>query len=91
MFGAPQNLSKRRIRAVIPERQGRNTGRCGRARVLDQALYRRRNAVERCVGWLKGCRAVATRHDKLAVNFAALISLACLRLFLRRISPSDET
>ncbi|TWA71032.1 DDE family transposase, partial [Azospirillum brasilense] len=34
----------------------------------------RRNAVERAIGWIKGCRSVATRHDKLAVNYMAIWS-----------------
>ena len=50
-----------------------------------------RNAIERCVGWLKGCRSVATRHDKLAVNYAAMVQLAFLRQYLRTLRPSDRT
>lgn len=49
----------------------------------DRGRLRRRNAVERCVGWLKGCRSIATRHEKLAVNFGAMLKLAFLRQYLR--------
>jgi transposase len=35
--------------------------------------------VEQCVGWLKECRAVGTRYDKLAVNFEATVKLAVLQ------------
>ncbi len=40
---------------------------------------------------LKGCRSVGTRFDKLAVNFLAMAKLACVRLLLRRLRPSDRT
>ena len=41
--------------------------------------YRRRNVVERCVGWLKEARAVATRFDKLAVHYLGVVKLAMVR------------
>ena len=47
--------------------------------------------MERCMGWLKGCRSIATRHEKLAVNFAALVKLAFLKQYLRILRPSDRT
>jgi transposase len=58
-------LRRRHIRPVIPPRTGGNMGK-GCARAFDPDLYRRRNVIERCVGWLKGCRSIATRHEKLA-------------------------
>jgi len=83
-------LRRRRIKPVIPPRKGGNMGKgCPRAFAPD--LYRRRNAVERCVGWLKGCRSIATRHEKLALNFAAMVKLAFLRQYLRTLRPSDRT
>ena len=63
----------------------------GCSRACDPERYRRRNAIERCVGWLKGCRSIATRHEKLAVNFAAMLKLAFLRQYLRILRPSDRT
>ncbi len=83
-------LRRRRIKPVIPPRKGGNMGK-GCPRAFDPDLYRRRNAIERCVGWLKGCRSVATRHEKLAVNFAAMVKLAFLRQYLRTLRPSDRT
>jgi len=83
-------LRRRRIRPVIPPRKGGTMGQ-GCPRTFDPDLYRRRNAIERCVGWLKGCRSIATRHDKLAVNFAATLKLAFLRQYLRILRPSDRT
>ena len=39
-------------------------------------LHRGRNAIERMLGRLKDFRRVATRYDKLAVNFLAAVHLA---------------
>lgn len=79
-------LRARRIRAVIPERrlaEGKRRRRRGRPPVLDKAQYKRRNAVERLVGWLKEHRSLATRFDKLASSFLAMVKLACIRRLLR--------
>ena len=83
-------LRRRRIKPVIPPRKGGNMGK-GCPRAFDPERYRRRNAIERCVGWLKGCRSIATRHEKLAVNFAAMVKLAFLRQYLRMLNPIDRT
>ena len=50
---------------------------------LDRGLYRLRNRVERLVNRLKQFRAVATRYDKTAESFLALVQLAASRLWLR--------
>ena len=52
-----QWLAERGIKAVIPTRSDQ------RRLTLDRATYRRRNVVERCIGWLKECRRVATRYE----------------------------
>jgi len=46
-------------------------------------LYRQRNLVERFFSKLKHFRRVATRYDKLAENFLAMVQLASMRLWLR--------
>ena len=43
---------------------------------FDRAVYRERNQVERLVGRLKQFRRIATRYEKLAATFLALIHLA---------------
>ena len=48
---------------------------------LDRELYRLRNRVERLVNRLKQFRAVATRYDKTAESFLALVQLAASRLW----------
>jgi hypothetical protein len=72
-------LRRHHIVPVIPTRkdQPRDEG-------FDKAAYRRRNIVERVVGWYKWCRALATRYDKLAVNYLALWIVATIQRLLRK-------
>ena len=46
-------------------------------------LYRYRNLVERFFNKLKHYRAIATRYEKRAVNYLALVKLAASRIWLR--------
>lgn len=71
-------LRRHRIRAVIPTRIDQ-----ARRRTFDREAYRARNVVERCVGWLKEARRLATRYEKLALNFVAMVRLAIIRRLLR--------
>jgi transposase len=50
---------------------------------LDRELYRPRNRVERLDNRLKQFRAVATRYDKTAASYLAVLQLAASRLWLR--------
>lgn len=75
-------LHRHKIQPVIPQRSNQ-VGRVGGHRGFDKAKYRRRNVVERCVSWLKECRRVATRFEKLAVNYLAMIDLAIIQRLLR--------
>lgn len=50
---------------------------------FDKQTYRKRNVIERCVGWLKECRRFGTRFEKLAVRFLAMVQLAIIRRYLR--------
>jgi transposase len=56
-------------------------------RAFDPDLYRRRNVIERCVGWLRGCRSIVM---KLAVTFATMVKLAFMRQYLRTIRSSER-
>jgi transposase len=49
---------------------------------LVRKLYRQRYLVEVFFHSLKRFRAVATRYDKTARNYLALVQLACARLWL---------
>jgi transposase len=82
-------LRRRGIGAAIPQRSGPNAARPHLP--VDPGTYRRRNAVERAVGWPKGCRSIATRHDKLATRFLAMLKLAFLRQYMRILRPSDRS
>jgi hypothetical protein len=48
-----------------------------------QALPRPANLVESIFNRIKQCRRVATRYDKLAADYLALVQLASIRLWLR--------
>jgi len=76
-------LRQRRIRAVIPYPCNQTDRSLAPAGGFDRAAYRRRNVVERCVGWLKAARRVATRFEKLAVSFLGMLKLALLARYLR--------
>jgi transposase len=57
--------------------------RPGRPPAFDPAAYRRRNVAERCVGRLKQFRALATRYEKTADAFLALVLFAAILLWTR--------
>lgn len=78
-------LRRRGIKAAIPERIDQINGRIRRGERrshLDRAAYRRRNVVERCFNKLKHHKALATRYDKRARHYQAMVTLACLQLWL---------
>ena len=78
---------RHRVRAVIPEKAKPHSRprKRGRPPKFDRDAYRRRNVVERCIGWLKICRRIATRSEKLAVHFLAMVKLAMIQRCLRVI------
>ncbi len=68
---------------LVPQRLGRDGKYPEPDRAFDKKLYRRRNVVERRNGHLKEKRRIATRYEKLAVNFVAMIQLAFVLTFLK--------
>jgi len=84
-------LLERQILPVIPFRSDQQRSWHCRTLRFSRRLYRRRNVIERCVGWLKHCRALAIRIDKLAVNVLAWVKLAMVRQALRKLCPPDAT
>ena len=70
-------LRRRGIGAVIPTRsdQPRNPR-------FDRTAYRQRNQVERTIGRLKPFRHVATRYEKRAIHYLAVLTLASILLWL---------
>lgn len=75
-------LRARRVRPVIPHKANERARHDGRTR-FDRAAYRGRAVVEQCVGWLKECRRVGTRYEKLAVNFIGMLHLAMIKRYLK--------
>ncbi len=74
-------LARRGIRAVIPRRRDQRPGD-GRHRAFDRAAYRDRNRIERLINRLKQYRRVATRYEKRALHYAAMLTLAAAILWL---------
>jgi transposase len=80
-----QWLRARHVRAVIPERhdqRDRRARRPGRRPEFDRATYRQRNVIERAVGWLKERRRLATRYEKLAVQYLAMLYVGLVERYL---------
>jgi transposase len=71
------HLRRRGISPVIPQLRTEKT-----PKLMDWALYRERNVVERVVGKLKEYRRIATRYDKLAASYLAFVQLAAIRIWL---------
>ena len=57
----------------------------------DFEAYKVRNTIERCFNKLKHFRRIATRYDKLAANFLAMVQLASMRLWLRAYESTAYT
>ncbi len=72
-------LCRRHIGSVIPSRKNQPLDPN-----FDKRTYRKRNIIERVVGWFKECRALGTRYDKLAVNYVALWMVANIHHLLRK-------
>ncbi len=63
--------------AVIPPRRNRTT-----VRAYDEYLYRERNLVERVFQKLKHYRRIATRYERLAITYQAMLSLVATVIWL---------
>jgi transposase len=72
-----QYLKGRKIRAVIPTKADEESDPA-----FDRAAYRERNVVERTINRLKQWRRVATRYEKRAASFLAMVTLAAILLWL---------
>jgi transposase len=70
-------LAQAGIEAVIPPKANRL-----QQRDYDRHLYKDRNLVERFFNRIKQFRRVATRYEKLARNFFAMINLVCAYVWL---------
>jgi transposase len=64
--------------AVIPSKRNRKV-----FIPHDEAVYKRRNQIERCFGRLKHFRRFATRYDRRTIHFTGFVHLAAAMLWLR--------
>lgn len=71
-----KHLRKRGIRYTIPRRS--NEKHKGS---FDKNIYRERNKVERLFSRLKEFRRIATRYEKRASNYAAMLTIAAIFLW----------
>lgn len=69
------------IRPVIPSKE--NEDRAARPVKFDRRAYRRRNIIERLIGWLKESRRIFSRFEKTARNFGGFIKMAFIQRYLR--------
>jgi transposase len=70
-------LRRRGIRPVIPSKSNER-----RQPNFDREAYRRRNCIERLIDRLKQFRRIATRYEKRAENFLAMVIIGMIRLWL---------
>jgi transposase len=80
-----EELKRLGINPVIPSKS--NEDRDARGIKFDRETYRRRNIVERAIGWLKECRRVFSRFEKTAINYCGMIKMAMIERFLKTMCP----
>jgi transposase len=69
-------LKERRIGAVIPTKAGEAADPA-----FDRNAYRERNVVECLINRLKQWRRIATRYEKRAANYQAMLTTAAILLW----------
>ena len=73
-----QIVARNGAKAVIPNNPSRAI-----KHPIDKALYAERHLIECCFAKLKQFRRVATRYEKTARNYLAVVTLAATILWLR--------
>ncbi len=73
-----QAIDNKGAQAVIPSNPSR-----AKKHPLDTHLYAQRHLIECCFSKLKQFRRVATRYEKTAQNYFAVVTLAAIVLWLR--------
>lgn len=69
------------ITPVIPSKE--NEDRDARPVDFDRETYRKRNIVERLIGWLKEARRIFSRYEKTAINFGGMLKMGFIERYLR--------
>jgi transposase len=70
-------LRSRGTGVVIPRRANQQASAS-----FDQRAYRERNRIERLINRLKEFRRIATRYEKRAANYLAMLTVAAITLWL---------
>ena len=73
-----QAIAEKGAQAVIPNNPSRSL-----KHPLDKHLYAQRHLVECCINKLKQFRRVATRYEKTARNYLAVVIIAAILLWIR--------
>jgi transposase len=78
-----EHLRSRRIRAVIPAKvnERHQPG-------FDREAYRARNRVERLFNRLKQFRRIATRYEKRAANYLAMLHIGAILIWLKAFADT---
>lgn len=73
-----ENIQSKGATPVIPYRKT-----CKRSnKDMDWCLYKYRHLVENAFGRIKNYRAISTRYDKLAQNYASMVALSFIMMWL---------
>ena len=72
-----RHLRRLGIRITIARRSNEHRGG-----PFDRNFYRTRNRIERLINRLKHFRRVATRYEKRAENYRAMLTLAAIKIWL---------
>src|SRR5579875_3205618 len=72
-----QYLRQHGIEVVIPRKRTER-----RRGPFDAGAYRERHRIEQCFNRLKQFRRIATRDEKLACHYLAMLTIACIVLWL---------
>lgn len=76
-------LRRRGIRLTIPRLSNEpRRGPFNRVHLWCVEIYRQRNLVERAINRIKQFRRIATRYEKLAQNYTAMLTIALILLWL---------
>lgn len=73
-----QRVEAQGVAPNIPDKSNRKERHC-----FSKALYKERNRVERFFNKIKHFRRIATRFEKHAENYLAMIKLASIRIWMR--------
>jgi transposase len=77
-------LTDRGIEPIIPHKDNEKARHDPEVK-FDKETYKRRCIVEQSIGWLKECRRIGTRFEKLAINFLAMVKLAMVKRTLKLV------